>query len=423
MHIRLLARLRRHAIALLALFIALGGSSYAGVNAHNSRPSKNVLLGCVGKNTGTLRIVESHIRCGSLETAVSFNREGQKGKRGPQGKRGPDGHNGAPGAQGNFGVAGKDGLNGAAGENGAKGDTGNPGAPGAKGDTGETGADGAPGAKGDTGDTGAQGAAGFTALTATAAEGAGANCATGGVKVTSGVDANRDDTLNAGEVNVAATRYVCNGARGDTGAAGAKGDTGAPGSDGLSVTSVTENPGVNCPNGGVKYTSDSGVDYVCNGAADTAAEALTKLKTVDGSGSGLDADTLDGINSTQLVQSSQFDGLFNSRFTPAFGPAFDSSIGGLFGAPDNSGSTNPSGGVDRFLAETFLTAANFPPPGTAFASGQQLIIQDNDTLFALLGTMYGGDGVTTFNLPDLRKQAPKGLHYVIVMNGLFPSRP
>jgi hypothetical protein len=109
MHTRLLTLLRRHAIALLALFIALGGSSYAAVNAHTSRSSKNVILGCVGKNTGTLRIVDSHIRCGSLETAVSFNREGRKGTRGPQGKRGPVGHAGAPGAQGNTGATGKEG--------------------------------------------------------------------------------------------------------------------------------------------------------------------------------------------------------------------------------------------------------------------------------------------------------------------------
>lgn len=412
MHLRLLTLLRRHAIALLALFIALGGSSYAAVNAHNARSSKNVILGCVGKNTGTLRIVDSHIRCGSLETAVSFNREGRKGKRGPQGRRGPQGkrgpvgHDGAAGAQGNPGAAGKAGLNGAAGKNGAKGDTGNAGASGAK------------------GDTGAQGADGFTALTATAAEGAGSNCATGGAKVTSGVDSNRDDTLNAGEVNAAATRYICNGTKGDAGPAGAKGDAGATGSDGRSVTSVTESPGVNCPNGGVKYTSASGVDYVCNGGTDTAAEALTKLKTVDGTGSGLDADTLDGIDSTQMVQLGHFDGLFNTRFTTAFGPAFNNSIGDFFGAPDNSTSINASGAVtDRYLAETFLTAANFPPPGTAFASGQELPIAQYSTLFALLGTMYGGDGVTTFKLPDLRKQAPKGLHYVIVMSGLFPSRP
>ena len=47
----------------------------------------------------------------------------------------------------------------------------------------------------------------------------------------------------------------------------------------------------------------------------------------------------------------------------------------------------------------------------------------NQGLFSLLGTQFGGDGRTTFALPDLRGKEPApGLHYCIAMNGLYPTR-
>ena len=53
-----------------------------------------------------------------------------------------------------------------------------------------------------------------------------------------------------------------------------------------------------------------------------------------------------------------------------------------------------------------MFAGNFPPAGFAFADGQTMDIAQNSALFALLGTIYGGDGQSTFNLPDLRGRAP-----------------
>ena len=50
----------------------------------------------------------------------------------------------------------------------------------------------------------------------------------------------------------------------------------------------------------------------------------------------------------------------------------------------------------------------FPPQGWAFCDGQLLSIASNDALFALLGTTYGGDGRTTFGLPDLRSRVAVG---------------
>ncbi|GLR15567.1 phage tail protein [Portibacter lacus] len=62
--------------------------------------------------------------------------------------------------------------------------------------------------------------------------------------------------------------------------------------------------------------------------------------------------------------------------------------------------------VDPFLGEIILFAGNFAPRGWAFCEGQLLAINQNQSLYALLGTYYGGDGETTFALPDLRGRAP-----------------
>lgn len=61
-----------------------------------------------------------------------------------------------------------------------------------------------------------------------------------------------------------------------------------------------------------------------------------------------------------------------------------------------------------FLAETRLFAGNFAPRNWAYANGQILPIAQNQALFSLLGTTYGGDGRTSFALPDLRGRVPVG---------------
>ena len=56
---------------------------------------------------------------------------------------------------------------------------------------------------------------------------------------------------------------------------------------------------------------------------------------------------------------------------------------------------------EKYMAEVFWTASNFCPRGSMAANGQLLSINSYQALFSLLGTMYGGDGRTTFALPDL----------------------
>lgn len=110
--------------------------------------------------------------------------------------------------------------------------------------------------------------------------------------------------------------------------------------------------------------------------------------------------------------------------------------------------------MDPFIGEIRLVGFNFAPVGWAFCNGQLLPIAQNTALFSLLGTTYGGDGRTTFALPDLRSRAALGmgqnpvlntvqgesmtvnagagqgngtvntltLNYIIALQGIFPSR-
>ncbi|TMJ11783.1 MAG: phage tail protein [Alphaproteobacteria bacterium] len=61
---------------------------------------------------------------------------------------------------------------------------------------------------------------------------------------------------------------------------------------------------------------------------------------------------------------------------------------------------------EPFLSEIKICAFNFPPKGWALANGQLLPINQNQALFALLGTRYGGNGQTNFALPNLRGRVP-----------------
>ena len=61
---------------------------------------------------------------------------------------------------------------------------------------------------------------------------------------------------------------------------------------------------------------------------------------------------------------------------------------------------------EPFVGEIRMFAGNFAPRGWAFCDGQLLAVSQNDALFSLLGTISGGDGRTTFGLPDLRGRLP-----------------
>lgn len=80
--------------------------------------------------------------------------------------------------------------------------------------------------------------------------------------------------------------------------------------------------------------------------------------------------------------------------------------------------------MDPFIGEIRLFPYSYVPRGWAACDGSTLQINHNQPLFSLLGTLFGGDGRTTFALPDLRGKAPfdgPGGYY-IAMQGAFPER-
>ena len=90
----------------------------------------------------------------------------------------------------------------------------------------------------------------------------------------------------------------------------------------------------------------------------------------------------------------------------------------------------PAQARDGYIGEVFMTGSNFCPRNTLPTDGRLLPISQNTALFSLLGTMYGGDGRTTFALPKLEgpragsdsANANQKLTVCIVTQGIFPSR-
>lgn len=64
--------------------------------------------------------------------------------------------------------------------------------------------------------------------------------------------------------------------------------------------------------------------------------------------------------------------------------------------------------MEGYIAQIIMFGGNFDPANWAFCQGQLLSIADNTALFSLLGTTYGGNGQTTFALPDFRGRVPVG---------------
>lgn len=85
--------------------------------------------------------------------------------------------------------------------------------------------------------------------------------------------------------------------------------------------------------------------------------------------------------------------------------------------------------MEPFIGSIIRFAGNFAPRGWAFCEGQLLDISQWSALFSILGTAYGGDGRTTFALPNFKKKEDRdpitkggfGRH-IIALEGLYPSR-
>lgn len=75
-----------------------------------------------------------------------------------------------------------------------------------------------------------------------------------------------------------------------------------------------------------------------------------------------------------------------------------------------SAPASASNQIDAYLGDIIMVGFNFCPQGFLPAHGQSIAISSNTALFSLMGTTYGGDGRTTFNLPDLRGRVPAHLN-------------
>jgi len=76
--------------------------------------------------------------------------------------------------------------------------------------------------------------------------------------------------------------------------------------------------------------------------------------------------------------------------------------------------------AEPFIGEIRMFAGNFAPRGYALCDGQLLAVSQNEALFSMFGTIYGGDGRTTFGVPDLRGRVP--IHYATDTDGSFTPR-
>jgi microcystin-dependent protein len=80
--------------------------------------------------------------------------------------------------------------------------------------------------------------------------------------------------------------------------------------------------------------------------------------------------------------------------------------------------------MDPILGEIRMFSGNFAPNGWALCNGQILSISQNTALFSILGTFYGGDGQTTFGLPNLQGKVAidPNVTFIIAVQGIYPSR-
>ena len=159
---------------------------------------------------------------------------------------------------------------------------------------------------------------------------------------------------------------------GPQGPQGEQGEQGPPGEQGLPGSTPT-------------YTGIDPIN-VDNGAMTIGLNAATEAG---------DLLTWDGFNWVAVPPEDLLIGI--DKMQPYLGVNFIIALQGVY---PSRNSTEP------FIAEIIMFAGNFAPRGWALCDGQLLPISQNSALFSILGTTYGGDGRTTFGLPDLRGRSP-----------------
>jgi len=149
-----LALVRRHAVATVAIVLALTGTAFAAGNGLSAIASKHAdarIWACVTRQFGTLNLTTASARCPDGQRKISWSAEGQQGARGLSGAAGAAGTQGPAGPKGDAGTAG---AQGPAGPRGDQGDVGPQGPAGPRGDQGDVGPQGPAGPAGNQGPAG-----------------------------------------------------------------------------------------------------------------------------------------------------------------------------------------------------------------------------------------------------------------------------
>lgn len=196
---------------------------------------------------------------------------------------------------------------------------------------------------------------------------------------TNGTPANADEVNANFDALATAVGNVPAGPAGPAGAAGPQGPAGPAGAAGPAGPAGAIGPsGPPGPQGakgdpGVTFTAGAGIVITTPSASDPGAQTITFNRST------LPADS--NMQPSLVVQCSiATQGIFPSR----------------------------SFGTDDYLGSISFGGFNFSPRGYAACDGQLLPISANSALFSLLGTQFGGDGRTTFGLPDMRGRVPVG---------------
>lgn len=147
-----------------------------------------------------------------------------------------------------------------------------------------------------------------------------------------------------------------------------------------------------------KYADEAGNAFSGDYSDLSNTPDLTNIVQVEGQVEG-NLISYDGNNwvATDLVVGNAGGGLPVNNMQPYLGISYCIALQGIY--PSRNG-------PEPFIGEIMLFGGNFPPRGWAYCDGQLLSISQNSALFSLLGTIYGGDGRTTFALPDLRGRVP-----------------
>jgi len=300
---------------------------------------------------------------------------GATGLTGPQGPAGPTGATGLTGAAGVAGPQGPAGATGLTGPQGPQGPAGPAGATGAtgaigpQGPAGVTGPQGPIGLTGPAGTNGTNGINGLNAATLTTVESAGANCATGGVKLEFGPDVNGNGLLDAGEIVPALTKYICNGAVGAQGIQGIQGATGATGATGLTG-----------PQGPIGLTGPAGTNGT-NGANGTNGNAVLNGITNPAVGTGVNGDFYINTATNEL-----FGPKANGTWPAGVSLVGPQGIQGIQGVVGPTGATGLTGAAGPQGPTGLLTSGSVAG-NTPYWNGSQWVV--NGTNFYNNGSNLG----------------------------------